>query len=72
MEMTEQEFVRLKRREYHRRRNGSFPEDKKCSRCATPIPGRKKSAKFCSNKCRQANKYDKKRKKPVDTVGEDK
>lgn len=57
--MTEAEFLRMKRRESRRRKNNSFPADKKCARCGTAMPGRNKNAKFCSNKCRQANKYDK-------------
>jgi predicted nucleic acid-binding Zn ribbon protein len=62
--MTDLEIKRFKHREYMRRVNGSLPEDKHCSICGTHMPGRKKSAKFCSNRCRQANKYDKKRVKP--------
>lgn len=54
--MTDEEFFRIKHREYQRRRNGSLPEDKYCLICKAHMPGKKKNAKFCSNRCRQANK----------------
>lgn len=61
--MTDLEMKRLEHREYQRRRNGSFPEDKYCAICKVHMPGRKKFAKYCSNRCRQANKNAKNKQK---------
>ena len=57
--MTEHEEELQYRREMARAKNGSFPEDKFCAVCKAHMPGRKKMARYCSNKCRQRNKYDK-------------
>lgn len=53
------EVRRIKLRE----KNGSFPEDKHCAICRAHMPGKKKNARYCSNRCRQENKYNKKRKR---------
>ncbi len=63
--MTDLEIRRLKNREHMRRKNGSFPPGMNCAICGIDMTGKKKGAKFCSNRCRQTNKYDKKRKRPL-------
>jgi len=35
------------------------PEQKKCAVCNRPLDGKKSLARYCSNRCRQRNKYDK-------------
>jgi len=66
--MTEHEELLQERREKARAKNGSFPEDKKCAVCGKQMPGRKKIARYCSNRCRQEKKYDKKRVRPKPKV----
>jgi len=43
-------------------------EEKKCAVCGKSLSGLKSLARYCSNRCRQEKKYDKKRVRPKPKV----